>query len=281
MRSIGRKTAVIAVVSAAVLLASACGGAQSSTTAAPATTAAETTAAETTAAPTTAAATTAAPTTAAETTAAETTAEETTAAAPKVIYRTNAAVNAREEANTSCDILEVIPEGAELTLAEGIGEKWTRIILENGKEAYVSTKCIVEETVTEGTEEETTASETTAEETTEAEEEEEEEEEETEAETEAEVEEEEEEDEGFEQGTGIYIGPGTYTPPEGAPGYGPQGDVQPEPAADTVDEDDDGSGEPNPTGNIKKTQKNTSGGRQKYTYTFSGEPVPVEETQAQ
>ena len=77
--------------------------------------------------------------------------------------------------------------------------------------------------------------------------------------------------------TGVYIGPGTYTPPAGYGGssgsqvtQGPQAPA-PNPAdmpdddegLDLAPDDEDGSGEPNPSSNVKKTKKNTHGGMEK------------------
>ena len=260
---------MIAAVSAAALMINGCGGTAQSTTTAAETTAAETAAAETT----TAAETTKAPET---TTAAETTPEETK---PKEItfYRTNEAANVRKEPSADAELITTLPEGYELNVPEGLGESWTKIIL-GSDEAYISSKLIKVSTVgvaQDDQEEETGESVEAEEETLEDGEVIDNEEEEENSE-----EEESPEDDLPDEKTGVYIGPGTYTPPAGYGGssgssgpqvtQGPQAPA-PNPAdmpdddegLDLAPDDEDGNEEPNPTGNVKKTKKNSSGGMQK------------------
>ena len=260
---------MIAAVSAAALMINGCGGTAQTTTAAAETTAAETAAAETTKAPET--------TKAAETSPAETKPKEIT------FYRTNEAANVRKGPSTDAELITTLPEGFELNVPEGLGESWTKIIL-GSDEAYISSKLINVSTVgvaQDDAEEETSESVEAEEETLEDGEVIDNEEEEENAEEEENPEEDLPDDK-----TGIYIGPGTYTPPAGYGGsssgssssgggssqvtQGPQA-----PAPDLNDmpddgedlglapDDEDGSEEPNPTGNIKKTKKNSSGGMQK------------------
>ena len=251
---------MIAAVSAAALMINGCGGTAQTTTAAVETTAAETTAAETTKAPET-------------TKASETTPEETR---PKEItfYRTSEAANVRKEPSADAELITTLPEGYELEVPEGLGESWTKIIL-GTDEAYVSSKLIKVSTVgvAQDDEEEET------EESVEAEEEILEDGEVIDNEEEGAEEEESPEEDLPDEKTGVYIGPGTYTPPAGyggSSGSGSQVTQGPQaPAPDLADmpddgedlglapDEEDGSEEPNPSGNVKKTKKNTSGGMQK------------------
>ena len=248
---------MIAAVSAAALMINGCGGTAQTTTAAVETTAAETTAAETTKAPET-------------TKASETTPEETR---PKEItfYRTSEAANVRKEPSADAELITTLPEGYELEVPEGLGESWTKIIL-GTDEAYVSSKLIKVSTVgvAQDDEEEET------EESVEAEEEILEDGEVIDNEEEGAEEEESPEEDLPDEKTGVYIGPGTYTPPAGYGGSSSQVTQGPQaPAPDLSDvpddgedlglapDDEDGSEEPNPSGNVKKTKKNTSGGMQK------------------
>ena len=263
---------MIAAVSAAALMINGCGGTAQSTTTAAETTAAETAAAETT----TAAETTKAPET---TTAAETTPEETK---PKEItfYRTSEAANVRKEPSADAELITTLPEGYELNVPEGLGESWTKIIL-GSDEAYISSKLIKVSTVgvAQDDQEEETGESVEAEEET--------------LEDGEIIDNEEEEDSGEEENpeedlpdekTGVYIGPGTYTPPAGYGGSSggsgsssgsqvTQGPQAPAPDLSDVPDDgedlglapdeEDGNEEPNPSGNVKKTKKNSSGGMQK------------------
>ena len=255
---------MIAAVSAAALMINGCGGTAQTTTAAAETTAAETAAAETTKAPET--------TKAAETSPAETKPKEIT------FYRTSEAANVRKEPSADAELITTLPEGYELEVPEGLGESWTKIIL-GSDEAYVSSKLIKVSTVgvAQDDEEEESV------ESVEAEEETLEDGEVIDNEEEGAEEEESPEEDLPDEKTGVYIGPGTYTPPAGYGGSGSgsssagsqvtQGPQAPAPDLSDVPDDgedlglapdeEDGSEEPNPSGNVKKTKKNTSGGMQK------------------